>query len=260
MLGNCIASLGLRLQPKQKCLQGPGGRVGLDEMLQFVLLEEMLTRDGNARVHAQSVMQGSMHIVRPRRQLWATKGRFSNNSKFTQLSQKHSQTQNTHPNDPTHCINSTLLQPQKCHKRLLEYNCAAESVFSNSMAIHVQAYKNAYRLRECLPLTRKLTAYKSAYRVRECLPLTRLPAAGRTRALARFTCSEMALAGSFWNTSSCTASRRIACVVVSRRLQALPVRCVMRKSRRLCQRTMLETENVTWRESLQRQDVYTMMG
>ena len=85
----------------------------------------------------------------------------------------------------------------------------------------------------------------------ECLPLTRLPAAGRTRALARFTCSEMAWAGSFWNTSSCTASRRMACVVVSSRLQALPVRCVMRKSRRLCQRTMLDTENVTWRESLQ---------
>jgi hypothetical protein len=126
------------------------------------------------------------------------------------------------------------------------------------------AYESAYRLREVLPLTtclqgcstltRVLTAYEKAYRLQECLPLTRLPAAGRTRALARFTCSEMAWAGSFWKTSSCTASLRMACVVVSRRLQALPVRCVMRKSRRLCQRTMLETENVTWRESLQRQD------
>jgi len=52
------------------------------------------------------------------------------------------------------------------------------------MAILVQAYMNAYRLRECLPLTRSFTAYnllarvlnayKSAYCLREGLPLTRV--------------------------------------------------------------------------------------
>ena len=158
----------------------------------------------------------------------------------------------------------TLGRGSQAPARIQSLRIALQSLCSTTawpfMSIHVQTYKHTYCLQEGLPLTRRLTAYKSAYRLRECLPLTRLPAAGRTRALARFTCSEMAWAGSFWNTSSCTASRRMACVVVSRRLQALPVRYVMRKSRRLCQRTMLETENVTWRESLQRQDAYTGMG
>ena len=91
-------------------------------------------------------------------------GRFSNNSKFTQLSQKHSQTQNTHPYDLTLWITRTLLHPwtwftSSCSNTIPQ-DCAAESVFNNSMAIHVQTYKHTYRLREGLPLTRVLTAYE----------------------------------------------------------------------------------------------------
>ena len=82
------------------------------------------------------------------------------------------------PDHFTQCIKSISLRPRtwltsSCSNTLPQ-NWELESVFNNSMAIYVQADKNAHRLRECSPLTRVLTAYKKAYRLQECLPLARV--------------------------------------------------------------------------------------
>jgi hypothetical protein len=150
-------------------------------MLQLVQLEEvtwMVMQIHMRWLHCRAGQgRAVLQAIRLRRQLWATKGqvqrragqgraglycrpldyagscgpqkgRFSNNSKFTAQPEAQPDT-DTHPDDITQCIKSTSLHPQtwftsSCSSTI-PGDCASESVFNNSMAIHVQAYESAYR-------------------------------------------------------------------------------------------------------------------